>query len=239
MKNSFKKEDVHIDDTVADYVLDSILSASGLPPNTVPLSTLRDQANYKKSKFGIQKVLVLLVFLAILSLPLFVLHPTLTVVDETNQISGTSLLYRAKVEALMPISTVTATLDGIPLSITETGKRSYAIQPTTNGLLEVKVILASGQRATKKIQVTANDTTPPEIVDHSTNADTLVLSLKDDDSGVDWGGIKGLDENGVTILPESYDEAAGTVTFAYPSQSMNIYVKDNTGNTLQTIITVT
>lgn len=238
MKNLFGKEEVHIDDTVADHVLDNILSASGLPPNTVPLSTLRDQGNYKRSKFGLQKVITILLFLTILSLPLFVLHPRLAVVDETSRTSGSSLLYRARVEALMPISNVTASLDGIPLSIIETGKHEYAIQPTTNGTLKVTATLASGQSTSQEITVTATDTTAPKITNHSLTEDTLILSIKDDNSGVDWGGIVAMNEDGSTILPESYDEETGTVTFSYPTQSLNIYVKDYSGNTLQTIITV-
>ena len=61
-----KKNQPALDDATADLMLGNIFDACEKERNTVPLSVLTSYSNYRKERFLLQKVILLIVFLFIL-----------------------------------------------------------------------------------------------------------------------------------------------------------------------------
>ena len=109
-----------------------------------------------------------------------------------------------------------------------------------NGTMTITVVLSNHQYAVETVEVTGIDRTSPVLVSNELKDRQLLLYLQDEEggSGIDYEHIYAADGNGEKILPVSWDEETGCVVFDYPSASLNIFVPDYAGNTLQLILTL-
>ena len=110
--------------------------------------------------------------------------------------------------------------------------------PDQNGILTVTVILINGQYTTHTIQLTGIDTQIPVLAGNQHIEDYLVIYFTDDSGTLDFEGIYALSPDGEISYPVSYDAEAMSVTFPYPSQNLNYFVPDLSGNVLQLIVTL-
>ena len=81
-------------------------------------------------------------------------------------------------------------------------------------------------------QINSFDENPPVI-----DEDNVVLgsgyvefTVTDDQSGVDYATIYGIDKDGDNLKPTNIDEASGKVTFSMKSNGLTVYVSDKSGN---------
>ena len=81
-------------------------------------------------------------------------------------------------------------------------------------------------------QINSFDENPPVI-----DEDNVVLgsgyvefTVSDDQSGVDYATIYGIDKDGDNLKPTNIDEATGKVTFSMKSNGLTVYVSDKSGN---------
>ena len=129
-------------------------------------------------------------------------------------------------------------MDGENVPVYEKATREYTIEPDHEGEMIVTVKCLNHQYDQKKIEVTDLDKDPPVVVTSSEEDGCINIFVSDDGTGVDWDGIYALDTASNKITPASYDKKSGRVSFTKPTNTINIYVPDKSGNILQLLLSV-
>ena len=217
----------------ASQMLQNIYEVCQIEPNTVPLSTLEEYSNYRAERFTFKKLVLIIIMLGFLAIPFLFLAPEMTVTSKP--VNNTSPRYEIAVHSLLPIKSVTASLDGTNIPVYETDNHIYSVDPTKSGTITVTATTVNKQinTITKDVKVIQKDTTPPSLVKSATIDSSVYLYIKDEDSGIDYSSIYGQDANGNRIEPRSYNSKDGYVVFGYPESKTKLYVSDKDGNTLQ------
>ena len=78
--------------------------------------------------------------------------------------------------------------------------------------------------------VSGADNQPPTLVSTENGIGVLILTLSDDLSGVDYGGVTVTAPDGTVSGPESVDPDKGKVVVPYPETYVDVSVSDNAGN---------
>jgi hypothetical protein len=232
------KKQPQLDDDTAAVILENIFEACDQQPNSIPLSVLMSYSNYRRERFILQKVLLLLVFLLFCQVPFFFVPPSFSV---SNSNIGTQKdpIYEITVNtSLIPVKRVTAAMGGHNVPIYETADHVYQIQPDANGELVVTVTLSNNQENSMTILVEDVDIKAPELLATSQEGDIISLFVADEDSGIDYEDVYAVNSDGVTVEPVAYDEETGQIDFAYPEYPMNIYIPDQADNVLHLVLTL-
>lgn len=224
-----------LDSNTASQMLDNILVACDAEPNTVPLTILSSYSNYRKDRYLFQKIILILIILLFCLLPLFFIPPEFSVVETTKKINQPS--FEIQVESFLPVERIEAKINDSSIPVYETGEKLYSVEPTQNGVLEIKVVLKNRQSSTETFEVTTVDLTPPDVVSSRSDAKHIYIYLQDDLSGIDYENITAKDLNGADVSPQSYDQTTDCVVFEYPETSLNLIIPDKAGNTVQIILT--
>lgn len=233
-----KKKQPALDDETAALMLGNIFDACEKEPNTVPLSVLTSYSNYRRERFLLQKVILLIVFLLFCTLPFWFVPASFTV-NIASSGNRYDPVYEVHVNApLIPVERVTATLGGHNVPVYETDSHVYQIEPDANGDLTVTVVLKNHQSNTWTLTVEDVDTKTPVLLSNQQKGDNIALFVEDADSGIDYSGIYALTTSGERILPVSYDENTGEIDFLYPEETLNIYVPDQAENVLHLILSL-
>ena len=207
-----------LDSKTADEILQYVFETCGREPNTIPMEVLTSYQNYRKERYSLQK--------QILSLNL------------SADANPGRPVYRIEVKNFLPVSQVTAAVDGSNLSVYETGNRSYSVEPTRNGTMTVTVTLANRQYKEKRIPVRNVDREAPKLLSNRQEKGHIYLYFEDELSGVDFENVYALDEDGKRIAPLSCDADTGCIEFASPETMINVFIPDLAGNRLQLIVSV-
>lgn len=231
--NKFKRNDVpELDPKLAGQMLQNVFDVCETESNQVPLEDLMSYANYRKERFSLQKILLIVIMILFCMLPMLFIAPSFTVKEQGDGV------YKVQVHTVLPVSYVNASIGEHNMPVYEQGAKEYSIEPTDNGTMVVEVGLFNRQYAARKVNVGNVDTTPPTIVsDYIENGD-VYLRLSDDSSGVQYDAIYAMDAKGGQHAPAFYDEEEGYVAFHYPSESINVFIPDKAGNTLQVILNI-
>lgn len=238
LKDKFKKDNGPVlDEKTASQMLENIFDACEVEPNSVPLSVLTSYSNYRRERFLLQRLLLVIIMLFFCLVPLLFITPDIQVNSQDSGPKGKPS-YELAVNSLIPVSRITATVDGNHVPVYEVGDKTYSVEPTSNGTMTVTVTLKNRQFATESFNVTGADTSSPIVLSDRQEGDLVYLYISDPDSGVDYEGISAIDIDGKEIQPASYDESENYVVFEHPEKSLNIYIPDKVGNTLHLILTV-
>lgn len=224
-----------LDPMLADQMLQNVFNVCGSESNTVPLEVLESYGNYRKERFTLQKIVLIVIMILLCMLPFFFIAPRFSAMEKMS--TTYTPIYEIRVDSWVPIKSVTATLEGTEIPVYNTGTRMYSIEPGGNGALNVTVTLTNGQFATETIQITSVDTTSPSVtVDHITDND-VYLHVSDEGTGVDYESIFAVDEAGVKVFPITFDPEDGYIVFQYPETALNVYIPDMAGNQLHLVVT--
>lgn len=233
-----KKEELLSPDS-AGHMLQNIFEACDVEPNTVPLEDLEAYSNYRRDKFTIQKVAIAVIIVIFLLVPALFVAPVLSLNPVQNDSNGIS--YNLSVNSLIPISNVSAELNGNKVPVYQTDEGIYSIEPDANGELLIKVSLLNKQYDSISTQVTTVDAdydTP--VLDSYEKLDgKLIINLSDEKSGIDYSGIYAESITGDKTKPDVLDDnpKKGKIAFEYNNESLNIFLPDKAGNTLQLVLT--
>ncbi len=226
-----------LDDAEAAALLLRVFEQCEVTPNSVPLEVLTSYTDYRKERFTFQKVLLFLMALLFLELPLLFIGPKYSLYfNETSELGRPT--YCIDIDNIMPVVSVTAVVDGQRIPVFEASNHRYVAEPSMNGEMTVTVTLVNKQYFSKTITVEGVDLSAPYLIDNKKNGDLIEFIVADDDSGIDYENIKGVTLSGREITPVSYDSEAGTVYFAFPEESINVFIPDVSGNSLQLVLTV-
>ena len=225
-----------LDDDTAEQMLYNILDTLGMEQNTVPLQNLDIYMGYRKQRSRLMILVVGIMAAIIILLPLLLIRPNMTMEKTSNADEAGRPVYTVHVSSILEIYSVTAEIGGDQMPVYQEGASVYTVRPTRNGSMKITVTGENRRRVSTSVLVDTKDTKPPELVRRKTDGRDAVTLFLTDKSGIDYDRISGSDEKGRTIEPVSWEESTGAVTFAYPSEKIEVSIPDRTGNVLRLIL---
>lgn len=227
-----------LSEDAAEKLLENVFDACDTMPNTIPLKTLESYSEYRREKYLLQKIILIVILAIFLAIPFCFIYPKFTV-TKISPDDARIPDYQIVVEKNFPIKLITANVDGRNFTVYETGDRTFSVQPTVNGTMTIRVMLSNRQYDEKVIEVTGIDNDAPYLVSDAKDEDFLYLTVADDGLGIDYEAIYAETLSGHVLKPTSYNKKTGSVVFPIDQGSLNIYIPDVKDNILQLVVTIT
>lgn len=187
----------------------------------------------KKSGFLSFLVRYVIPYLIINSIILFFVlaTPKLKVNEITETEDPTVRTLLVHVDSILPIKEFTAKLEGKEQNFTKENQ-NYIISITGNGNLRISAKSINGMMQVSNTQVNSFDENPPIIDEDNVilGSGYVEFTVTDDQSGVDFATIYGIDKDGDNLKPTDIEESSGKVTFSMKSNGLTVYVSDKAGN---------
>ena len=213
----------------AGELLNHVFARRYMEPSTIPVEILESWENYKKPGFRWEKAAACIFLILLLLLPFLFLKPSI-VAERKNVDSASNALYDIRIQSLLPVRSVSATLDNsTPVPLRKSGFKKYTAEIISNGKLKIKAVSMNGQTTVKTYTVSHLDMDKPEFIKSYTQDDLIYLVVQDTYSGIDYGNIRGL-------KPESYDIEEGIITFRIPKTPTSVIIPDHAGNELKLLV---
>ena len=195
----------------------------------------RNSKDPEQKKSGFLSILVRYVipYLIINSIILFFVlaTPKLKVNEITETEDPTVRTLLVHVDSILPIKQFTAKLEGKEQNFTKENQ-NYIISITGNGNLRISAKSINGMMQMSNTQVNSFDENPPVIDEDNVilGSGYVEFTVTDDQSGVDFAAIYGIDKDGDNLKPTDIEESSGKVTFSMKSNGLTVYVSDKAGN---------
>lgn len=231
-----KKEKDALDAAVAGQMLQNIFDVCEVEPNTVPLDELESYSNYRKDRFFLQKVILVIIMLLFLAIPFLFMGPSIGVLEQETPAPHPT--FHLDVDSVLPITSVKATIDGQNVPVYEKEKKVFSIEPEIGGEMLVTVTCVNNQYTTDTIHVSTIDREVPQVVKDSVRDGYIYIYVKDEGSGIDYGKIYAQNSDGDKFKPDKIDKKEGYIAFKYPKSSINIFIPDKSENQLQLALTL-
>lgn len=226
--NTINPQFRELDPKAANALLNSVFEECGMEPSSIPVETLASWSNYNRPKFRYAKRIIYIALLILILLPLLFVKPNI-VAERVDVDSPVNATYDISVKTLLPVKALSATLDGIPISVEQTGTKEFKATVTKNGTLEFTAITINGQLSRAQYKVEHIDMDSPVYVGSFCEDGMVHIIVQDTFSGIDIDNIKGLQ-------PVSYSEETGDMTFVIPKEPTSVTVCDRAGNELNILI---
>lgn len=234
---SKKNQVPELDQDLASQMLLNVFEACQTEPSSIPLDVLISYSNYRKERFAFQKYVVIAILILFALIPFLFIYPAFTVTLATMN-STYPPVYSFALDTPFPIKSVVAELNGKPVSVSQTKSRTFSIEPTENGIMQISVTLINNQVHTETINVDTIDTKRPVYKSSSRKGQWVYLYVSDDTSGIDYEHITANDADGNSVKPYSYDEKNDCIIFLYQQTDLDVYIPDKAGNTLHLILNI-
>ena len=195
----------------------------------------RNSKDPEQKKSGFLSILVRYVipYLIINSIILFffLATPKLKVNEITETEDPTVRTLLVHVDSILPIKEFTAKLEGKEQNFTKENQ-NYIISITGNGNLRISAKSINGMMQVSNTQVNSFDENPPVIDEDNVilGSGYVEFTVTDEQSGVDFATIYGIDKDGDNLKPTDIEESSGKVTFSMKSNGLTVYVSDKAGN---------
>ena len=212
-------------------MLNNVLDQCNYEHASVPIEVLSSYSKYRRERYALQHVVIIGMLVLFLLLPLLFISPKLRLA----QVSDGRL--QLTVDAVLPVTSVTARLNGKNVAIYDSGNGQYVLKPTTNGELQVAVTLLNRQMTAISYTVADVDTTAPAYVASAVSDGMLTLTFEDTESGIDPESVQAVAGEDETPVQLTFDEAAGQIVMPYPTEIVDLYVADKAGNILHVMLT--
>ena len=230
------EKDLKLDALAATKLLENVFEECDVEPNTVPMEALSAYSGYRKERFFLQRLILVIAIVLFLMLPFLFISPDYKV-SEADTGERNLPVYSVSVNNVLPVGYVTARLDGDPIPVYEADSHTFTVEPTRNGSLELEVSLFNAQKTKKTVTVKGIDENAPLVLSSVSEGGKLKLYVKDEDSGINYSEVYAVDSGGKTVKPVSYKGSKGEIVFDYPQTDWDVYIPDMTGNTLHLRIT--
>ena len=227
-----------LSEDAASKLLENVFDACEKEPNTVPLKTLESYSEYRREKYGLQKVILIVILVIFLAVPFCFVIPNMTV-QKISEDNARIPNYEIKVDGWFPVKVVGAAINGHNVTVYETGERTYSVEPLENGIMDLQTTFLNRQFRAAQVEVSGIDMDSPYLVSHYRDSDLLYLTVADDGLGIDYDAIYAETESGEIIKPIIIEKKTGEIAFEISGTSMNIYIPDVRENMLHLVITIT
>lgn len=225
------EKDPKLDALAATKLLENVFEECNVEPNTVPMEALSAYSGYRKERFFLQRLILVIAIVLFMLLPILFVAPDYEI-SEAEQGERNLPVYSIKVDNVLPVGYVAATLDGQPIPVYEADSHAYTVEPTRNGTMELEVLLFNAQKIKKTVDVKGIDEAAPTISSSVSEGGYLKLYAEDKESGINYSEIYAVDVSGKSYKPVSYKAGKGEIVFPYPKADWDVYIPDKTGNTL-------
>lgn len=195
----------------------------------------RNSKEPEQKKSGFLSILIRYVipYLIINSIILFFVlaTPKLKVNEITETEDPTVRTLLVHVDSILPLKEFTAKLEGKEQNFTKENQ-NYIISITGNGNLRISAKSINGMMQVSNTQVNSFDENPPVIDEDNVilGSGYVEFTVTDEQSGVDFATIYGIDKDGDNLKPTDIEESSGKVTFSMKSNGLTVYVSDKAGN---------
>ena len=201
-----------LDTQTANQLLDNVFAACDVEPSVVPVEVLESWGNYKKHGFNLGRTLAY-IFLILL------------IPERTNVKSTSDAIYSIHIKTLLPLHSVSATINGAPVQLQEEGSKEFKAAVSDNGTLKIKAVSFNGQTTTRSYKVLHLDKEKPVLKDSYTKDGYVYLEVMDTYSGIDYPNIGG-------YAPDHFDTKTGMIVYPVPDEPVTVTIPDNAGNEL-------
>ncbi len=213
-----------------DELLQELMPRLGLEA-TAPKERYKNQA---WARYYVPRVLICC--LAALAAAFLLLLPVrFTDVRLTETFDRAELEFQ--IERLPLFESLTATLDGRPLTVTTLDRGLYHVEADKNGELTLVARTFTGRSTELSLTVGCIDNEPPFVGEERLSGGYMYIYISDGDgancSGVNWDSVRTMFVGGgKPVEGAEIDESAGYVRFPFPDASVRVYAEDNNGNPL-------
>lgn len=228
-----KKQPKELSKENAQQVLNNVLGACNMPPNTLPLELLEENIKHKRLLTVLPRVLAILAIVAFLILPFLYLEANVNckvIPQEGNRIS-----VETTVTTLVPVRGVSFTLNGSPLEYSQLNN-VYTVETQASGEFVARITTWDGKTVEQTMPLQLPSVVKPSITDHSYTANTFTFTVVQGSFAVDFDGIYAINPAGERQLPSSVDQASGKVVFEQVDSTYNFFIPDIQGNVLQAVL---
>ena len=234
-KSTEQKPDLNLEQ--ASKILANVFEANDVEPNSIPLEVLTSYSNYRKERFSLQRMIIVIILVLFFMLP-FLFIPSDFVLQPDDVLDATNPTYTLEVTSPMLVKRINASIDGRNIPVYEMDSHIYSIEPMVNGRMTVTVTLMNNQVSTQYIEVNNVDLKAPVMISSEVDQKNVYLYLSDSGTGINYEDIEGVKGDGSIVKPISYDKKTGCVVFAYPEGSLNVMIPDFAENTLQLVLRI-
>lgn len=229
-----KQQPPELSQEAANAIIAQVFAACNQEPNKTPLEVLTSYSLYRRERYSLQKAILVFMLCVFLLLPACFVAPRFSV--EEIAISETGIpTYQVRVHNRLPIRLVSAKIDDRPVPIYESDSAVYTVEPNKNGTLTITVTLFNRQYALWSTEIDTVDADPPVLVSSENRSGNIRIYYTDAGVGVDASTAYAIGSQ--QIAPSAYSTEEGWVEFPL-TESMNVFISDRNGNTLQLLITL-
>lgn len=221
----------------AGRILKNVFKENNVEPNSVPLEVLTAYSNYRKERFSLQRMIIVIIMVLFMLLPLLFIPSIFTIQTNTAQ-SEINPTYTLEVTSRMPVKRITAEINGRNVPVYEMDAHVYSIEPMVNGRMAVTVTLVNNQQSVQYIDVGNVDLEAPVLISTETRDGLVYLYLSDTGLGIDYANVSTISAGGEAVKPQFIDEKVGCIALPYPNETLNVYIPDFAENTLQLVISI-
>lgn len=113
-----------LDTQTANQLLDNVFAACDMEPSVVPVEVLESWGNYKKHGFNLGRTLAYIFLIVLILLPLMFFRPSI-IAERTDVKSASDAIYNIHIKTLLPLHSVSATINGTPVRLQEEGSKEF------------------------------------------------------------------------------------------------------------------
>lgn len=170
---------------------------------------------------------------------LFIQTPKIQVIDQDSKDYEENKI-KFSVNCILPLTDIKTYYQESEIAYSKLGN-IYMIDAENNGTYQIKVTALNRANANSIVDVENQDNVPPTIdLDSAVvTGNTLIVSIHDNQTGVNYDKLHATLENGTVLAPSYVDKASGTVQFQITEgKKILIHVEDTLGNSSETSFTI-
>ena len=221
-----------MDALTATRILEDIFEEAGVAPNTVPAEALSGYQDFKRQRFLPQRIILIVILVLWLLIPVFFITPDMNITQVSRNDQNLPV-YTVEAESLLPVKNVEALLNGEDITIYAKDSKTYAVEPSKNGKLEIHVTAANNQTAVRSLEVSNVDDMVPKLVSTDIEGNKVFLQMAENGTGVAYENIYAVAQGSNDFAqPVEYDRETGAIAFELTEGKWDIYIPDKRGNAL-------
>lgn len=170
---------------------------------------------------------------------LFIQTPKIHVVEQDSKDYEENKI-KFSVNCLLPVTDVKTYYQESEIAYSKLGN-VYIINADNNGAYKINITALNNSTANSIIEIDTQDSVPPTIdLDSAViTGNTLIISVRDNQSGINYDNLYATLENGTRLSPTYIDKSSGTVQFQITEgKKVIVHVEDDFGNHSDTSFTI-
>lgn len=170
---------------------------------------------------------------------LFIQTPKIQVVEQDSKDYEENKI-KFSVNCLLPVTDVKTYYQESEVAYSKLGN-AYIVNADNNGAYKINVTALNNSTANSIIEIDTQDSVPPTIdLDSAViTGNTLIISVRDNQSGINYDNLYATLENGTRLNPTYIDKSSGTVQFQITEgKKVVVHVEDDFGNHSDTSFTI-